>query len=318
MRRTFEYIVVAVCAMVTSFGCSSGGSEGGVVRLYTSVTQDTVDAVVAIFEEANPEATVEVFRAPTGELTARIASEQRSGGLTADVLWLTDPLSMQQYASEGLLLSWSPDGVEAVPAEFRTDTFVGTRLLNVVIVQQPGSGVEDWRDLLSVGGAVAVPDPRFAGSAFGALGYFAQAEGYGMDFYRDLATNGGVQVQAPGDVIAGVAEGIYAAGITLDNPARSAVADGSPLEVVWPVSGAIAIHSPIAVIADAAAGNLARSFVEMTLGREAQAAIAGTGWQPIRPDVAWQSEGDSVSFDWASAFDRQDELLEEYRSIFGG
>nr|MBA2488261.1 substrate-binding domain-containing protein [Chloroflexota bacterium] len=100
---------------------ASGGDQ--VVRLYTSVTQATVDAVVGGFGAQAAGTEVEVFRAPTGELAARIAAEQREGGLRADVLWLTDPLSMAEYDSQGLLAAWQPTEAEGIPAEYRSERY---------------------------------------------------------------------------------------------------------------------------------------------------------------------------------------------------
>lgn len=299
--------------------CGGGpGARTHKLTLYTSVTQDTVDSVVNLFEDANPDVTVAVFRAPTGELTARIASEQRSGSLQADVLWLTDPLSIQQYAADGLLVEWTPPNGRYVSRYYQASSFIGTRILNLVMVAQPGVALTDWSDLLDVDGVVALPDPGFAGSAFATLAYFAQTPRYGFDFYRQLADAGAVQVQAPGDVVNGVAEGQYAAGITLSRSASTAIADGSPLDLIWPASGAIAIYSPIAVVSESDSIDLAKDFVDFTLGLDAQRAIASTGWQPVRSDVKWETSGASVTFDWASAFDHQQELLDQYRSIFGG
>jgi iron(III) transport system substrate-binding protein len=288
-----------------------------VLRIYTSVTQATVDAVVAGFE-AESEIDIEVFRAPTGDLAGRIATEQRLGGIQADVLWLTDPLSIQQYAADGLLQQWRPINADAVAPEFIEPEFVGTRLLAMVAVAQPGVEVASWSDLAApeLGGLVVLPDPGFAGSAFGAMGYFSQATGFGFDFYRSLAASGAVQVSSPGDVITGVAEGRYAAGMTLDGPARTAAAKGSPIEIIYPAPGAVAIYSPIAVV-EAGDVSEAESFVEHVLSVEGQSAIAGTGWQPVRADVEWsESSGPLVYPDWASLFDRQDELLDRYREIF--
>ena len=87
----------------------------GDVTVYTSVTQDTVDAVLAALAEVNPGLAVEVFRAPTGELDARIATEQRTGGIGADVLWMTDPLSVQRYEADGLLAPLEGEAFEVVP-----------------------------------------------------------------------------------------------------------------------------------------------------------------------------------------------------------
>ncbi|HLE38705.1 MAG TPA: extracellular solute-binding protein [Acidimicrobiia bacterium] len=295
----------------------TGGDGSATLVLYTSVTQDTVDAVVAGFEDAHPGTTVEVFRAPTGELNARIAADRREGEIGADVLWLTDPLSMQQYDAQGVLREAQPDA-DAVPAEYREERFWGTRILNLVVVRhRDAPALASWDDLIpaATAGGVAIPDPSFAGSAFAALAFFALDDAYGLDFLQRLHDAGATQVAAPGDVVTGVAEGQYAAGITLDFTARDAIEDGSPIEMVWPAPGAIALYSPIAVTGDSAA---AEDFVSFVLGVEGQTAIAATGWEPVRADIPWESGGPQVTIEWDRAFDRQQELLDAFRDIFGG
>lgn len=294
----------------------------GSLTLYTSVTQNTVDAIVAGFAEVAPGVGVEVFRAPTGELAARIAAEIREGGLQADVLWLTDPLSMAGYEDEGLLLAWEPAEAASLDSAYRGASSWGTRLLNVVIVR--GADVlpapAAWTDLTdgAYRDALALPDPAFAGSAFGALGYFALTPGYGLEFYRALEANGATQLKAPDEVTTGVAEGRFAAGMTLDNSVRTAVAKGSPIELVWPTDGAVAIHSPIAVVGRSDVQEAARAFVEHVLSEAGQTAIGSTGWQPVRPGVGGpEPEGRQVTPDWEAAIARRDELLSAYQEIFG-
>jgi len=296
-------------------------SPAGNVTVYTSVTQDTVDAVMTALAEQRPGLRVEVLRAPTGELDARIASELRSGGLGADVLWVTDPLSLQRYDAEGLLAELEGEAFESVPAEYRTETSVGTRLLNLVIVASEALEPKPatWADLADpvYAAGVAIPDPGFAGSAFAALGYFATAEGMGLDYYQRLKDNGAVQVASPVDIMTGVAEGRHQLGISLDKVVRDAADQGAPIELIWPQDGAIAVYSPAAVVEasdDAAAAN---AFVEFLISPEGQSAIASTGWQPVRPDVEWPFAGPVVTPDWTAMFGSQEELLEGYRAIFG-
>lgn len=320
-RTTIRLLALAIGMAVLAGACATS-ETGGNITLYTSVTQGTVDAVLAGLAQDYPDLTVELFRAPTGALNARIAAEQREGGIQADVLWLTDPLSMQQYDADGLLAEFTPDELSAIPAEYRSERFWGTRLLSMVIVQQQGLEVPltGWADLADPAHAEAIvlPDPGFAGSAFGAMGYLALADGFGFDFYTRLAQNGAVQVSSPGEVVTGVAEGQFHAGMTLAFSARTAVDKGSPIEIVWPEPGAIVMYSPIAVIGERDL-DAAGSFVDFVLSSAGQEAIAGTGWQPVRADVAWALEsGPAVTPDWSALFNRQDELLDEYRSIFGG
>ncbi len=292
----------------------------GEVTVYTSVTQDTVDAVLAALAETNPDLSVEVFRAPTGELDARIATEQRTGGIGADVLWMTDPLSIQRYEAEGLLAPLEGEAFAVVPEPFRGDTFVGTRLLNLVLVS--GADVEPptaWADLADPAYAdgVVIPDPGFAGSAFAALGYLGTSDDYGPDFYQALKDNGATLVPSPVDTLTGVAEGVYDVGITLDKVARDNVDKGAPIEMVWPEPGAIALFSPAAVVAESDDLEAARAFQEFLVSAHGQAAIASTGWQPVRDDVPWPYEGVVVTADWHELYGRQAQLLEDFYAIFG-
>lgn len=314
MRRAASIAFVLVSVLG---GCSRADPD--VVSIYTSVTGETVDAVVKEFSVAHPGIRVEVFRAPTGELSARLAAERREGGIRADVLWLTDPLSMQYYGAEGLLDAWVPVGSDALDPAVVDGTSWGTRMLTMVIVAGPRvDPPQTWTDLTDprFADAVAFPDPAFAGSSLGVLGYFVSTEGYGIEFYEALAANGAVQVGAPGEVVTGVATGRFAAGITLEFTAREAIEAGSPIRIVWPADGGITMHSPIATTVGSAPGS--RAFVEYVLSAQGQEAIAATGWQPVWGEIAWEMGGPVVTVDWTSLYDRREEVLDAYRAVFGG
>ena len=293
------------------------------LTLYSSVTQGTIDAVVGGYERANPGAKVTVFRAPTGPLNARIAADQRSGGLLADAIWGTDPLSMQSYTDQHLLAPWPLPELTSVPEQYRTADFWGTQLLYLVIVAhkdlkpQPTS----WADLTSPAyrGMVAVPDPAFAGSAFAALGYFSRAPGMGMDFYKALRANGAKQVASIPDVVTQVSQGAYQLGITVDSGVRTAIKKGSPIVMVWPKPGAIVLYSPIALTAMSAHSEAVKAFMTYVLSGEGQKLIADTGWQPIISGVTGPPQpvgATSVAPDWTALFGHQQALLARYRSTF--
>ena len=323
MHRTYSAIArVAFGLALALAACTGGAADADGIVVYTSVTQSTVDLVVAAFEDSADGTPVEVFRAPTGEINARIAAELRDGGIRADVVWLTDPLTMQQLDADGHLASWTPDNAAVVPSDLRSDRFWGTRVLSMLIVvpddlaERPTA----WADLASppwVDG-LALPDPTFAGSAFGALAWFDQQPDLGPDWLDSLARGGAIQVQSPGEVVAGVAEGRFTAGVTLAFSVNAAIEDGSPVEVIWPEPGAIAMYSPIAVFGETEAPDGAESFVEFVLSSEGQSLIAESGWQPVDATVAFEVGGPQVTVDWEAAFARRDELLDEHRARFGG
>jgi iron(III) transport system substrate-binding protein len=296
------------------------------ITMYTSVTQNTVTAVVNGFAKADPGVKVSVFRATTGQLNARIAADQHSGGLRADVIWGTDPLSMESYAQQGLFRPWPLPSLAGVPAADKTTYFWGTRELYLVIVAHQGLSPmpATWSDLTSAAykGKVAIPDPASAGSAFAALGYFATEPGFGLTYYKDLKANGAVQVSTVPEVVTDVAEGRYQLGITLDSEVRSAVASGSPVVMDWPTDGAISLYSPIAetVAATSGADAATQAFLTYVLSTAGQTAIGKTGWQPVLPGIAGPARpagATEVYPGWSSLFGRQQQILQQYQAIFG-
>ncbi|MGH3197982.1 MAG: extracellular solute-binding protein [Streptosporangiaceae bacterium] len=334
ITRTFVPAVpLLLAAALTGCGSSStaaparpAAGPNARLTLYTSVTQNTVTAVLNGFEKLDPGVKVSVFRATTGQLNARIAADQHSGGLRADVIWGTDPLSMESYAQQGLFRPWPLPGLAGVPEQDKTKYFWGTRELYLVIVAHKGLTPmpTTWSDLASASykGKVALPDPAAAGSAFAALGYFDTAPGFGMSFYHALKANGAVQVSTIPEVVTDVAEGRYQLGITLDSEVRAAVKQGSPVVLDWPSDGAISLYSPIAetVAAQGAAGSASQALLRYVLSTPGQTVIGKTGWQPVLPGVPGPPRpagATEVYPAWTALFGRQNQVLRQYQAIFG-
>jgi len=308
--------------MVGCAGTSSSKSDQS-MTLYTCASANVEEAVVKGFQAANAGATVNVFRAPTGQLNARVASDVRSGGIQADVIWACDPLTMYGYDGQQLLRAWTPPNAAEIPSAYRTPNFVGIDLLYVVPVVHKGTPVPvSWADLTKPAytGKVALPSPSFAASALGTLGYFATAPGYGMGFYRDLKKNKAVQVNAPSDALTGAEQGSYPVGVTLANAAYADQRKGSPIEVVWPKPGGIAIYAPIGLTTKKNASPLAEEFAAYAASRAGQqvmadqgtyVTIAGLGGPPI------PAGSPTVSPDWTVLATQYKSVLADYVAIFG-
>lgn len=311
--------------LLSPVGCGDdgGSSEGEAITLYTCVSDTTVEPVIDAFEEAAG-TQVDLFRAPTGELNARIAGDVRSGGLRADVVWGCDPLTMQGYVDQGLVGGWTPANASEVPARFRTDDYVGVAVLYLLAVH--GDDVQppqEWSDLTGpeYADGVALPDPAFAASALGAVGYFEAHSGYGLDFFADLEGNGAVQVASPDEVATGVAQGAYKAGITIANSAYALQQDGSPIGIVWPRPGAVAIYGPVALATDNEGSAPAEDFITYLVSEEGQRLIGEVGSYPTLPGVPGPTRPEDAPVvypDWPAITAGQEDLLADYQQIFGG
>lgn len=304
-------------------GAGSGGGEGEEITLYTCVSDETIQPIISGFESDNDGSEVKLFRAPTGDLNARVAGDVRSGGLKADVIWGCDPLTMQGYVDQDLIGGWSPEGAADIPEQFRTDDYVGVAVLYMVAVYQDGAPApSSWSDLAGTDyDSVAVSDPNVAASALGALGYFSQEPDYGLDFYSTLEEQGAQQVGTPDEVTAGVAQGAYDAGITIANSAYLAKDSGSPIDIVWPEPGAIAIYGPIALATDSADSTLAKDFISYVVSEAGQQVVAEAGSYPTLPGVEGPeipADAPVVYPDWPKIDATKDSLLSDYQQIFGG
>ena len=113
------------------------------ITLYTCVNDTTIQPVIQKFEAAHAGVKVDLFRAPTGQLNARVASDVRSGGLKADVIWACDPLTMQDYVGQGLVGGWTPQ--TDIPTSVRTPDYVGVAVLYMVAVARAsGPALAAW------------------------------------------------------------------------------------------------------------------------------------------------------------------------------
>jgi iron(III) transport system substrate-binding protein len=314
-------------------GCGGGGSSpaatGAPTRpqtltLYTCVSDSTIQPVIQAFQKRLPKTHVDLFRAPTGQLNARVASDVRSGGLGADVVWACDPLSQQAWVDQGLVGGWVPPDATAIPARYRTRDYVGVALLYMVAVTHVGvAAPQAWSDLAGAPykETVAVPDPSVAASALGALGWFSADPAYGMGFFQRLKSNGAVQVATPDDVTTGVAQGRYKAGITTANSAYAAKDAGSPVAVAWPEPGAIAIYGPVALARHPRHPDAAKQFLSYVVGREGQQVLATAGSYPTLPGVTGPqvpADAPVVQPDWPAIAAQRARILAEYQRLFAG
>ena len=321
-NRLSRLTLILPLLLATACGGAQPAGSSGALTLYTCVSDTTIQPVIAEFEKAEPGRKVNLYRAPTGELNARIAGDVRSGGLKADVVWACDPLTMQGYVTQDLVGGWTPK--TEIPTSVRTADYVGVAMLYMVEVNAKGTPQpKAWSDLTGSDyrGAVAVPNPGTAASALGTLGYFAQSPAYGTDFYAQLKKNGAVQVATPDNVTTGVAEGVYRAGLTTANSAYAAAKAGSPVQVVWPLPGAIGIYGPIALAKGAAESAPAKDFVSFVTSRDGQAVIGRSGSYPTLADVegpTMPAHAPVVYPDWSSLSSQKDSLLKTYSQIFGG
>lgn len=142
VRRRAALGTIALAGLLLS-ACGTGddGSEATTITLYTSEPQEKIDELLADFAEVEPDIEVEVFRAGTGDLTARLETDLNAGEPGADVFLAADAPTFEGFKEDGLLKELNSAEYDTAPAS--------------------------WQELTDsdYDGEITLPDPAVSGAA---------------------------------------------------------------------------------------------------------------------------------------------------------
>jgi len=311
-----------------------GGQEvdteglGGTITLYTSVPQPIADKIQADFQTKFPAITLEVFRSGTSAVTAKIATEKEAGGIQADLVWVAEPSTYEDYKDQDLLLKFSPSEAKNLPKEMKDPEgyYYAGRLINMIIgyntsVSNPP---KRWPDLLKpeYGGKLGFPSPLRSGAAEAAVKTLADK--YGWDYFEDFKANRGVQIANNSTVRDMLATGELTVGVLLDYMVRGAKTKGSPMDYVWPEDGAVFIPSPIGVFNASRNQDAAIVFVDYVISQDGQKTMVELGdFIPVRTDVDPPAETPSLGkikklpTDWKAVQEMRQDTKDRWTTLFG-
>ena len=289
-------LVLAGCSAAeaepTASGTAGAPAEATTITLYTSEPQEKIDEVIAAFTAERPEITVEVFRAGTGDLTARIESERAAGEVQADVLLAADAPTFEGYAADALLLELDTADVEALdPAVVDPEGYyVGTRVIPTVIAYNTtaiDAPPTSWQDLTdpTYAGRIAMPNPDVSGAAAFNAAVWLDEEQLGEAWLTALAANEPVIVDSNGPVSQAVASGAQPVGVVVDYLVRDLAAAGSPIAVSYPEEGVPFVSQPAGIFASTDDAAASQAFIDFLVSPAGQEIAVGQAYLPVRGDV---------------------------------
>ena len=295
---------VAACGALTLAACSepaadpeptdtASGDEIVTLTVYTSEPEDKVDEINAAFTEQNPDIDVEVYRAGTGDLKARIAAEQQAGEIGADILWAADSATFDTYAEDGVLADISDLDTSEVIEEARgTENYVGTRIIPTVIAYNENETEEadrpsSWQDLADpkYQDQIVMPDPAVSGAAAFNASVWRNEPSLGDDWFEALGENSPMIAESNGPTSQEVASGGHPYGVFVDYLARDLKEQGSPVEVIYPEEGAPFVTEPAGIFADSKNQDAAKKYLEFLISLEGQELAVEQNYLPVREDA---------------------------------
>lgn len=269
--------------------------EEGQVVVYTTNTDQGATALAEAFEEDTGIA-VEYFRGPGSEMTQRILAETGGGVNAFDIVVLTSPGDMGALQDEGLLASYEMPQVEefiVAPEEIDADRQYYPLLawLYIIAVNRGAVGddvvVETWEDVLQpeFQGTLGITPAGVGGTGVAQAAF--QREVLGEDYWTALGEVDPVIFSTTATVAEALTRGEITAGILAESVIAPAIAQGAPVELVYPEEGVIGGVSYQAVAEEAPHPNAARVYQAWSLAKRGQDVVAlDAGARPVRTDAA--------------------------------
>lgn len=325
-------LVLAACAEPAEDNTAASETESGettTLTVYTSEPESKVDEINAAFTEANPDIEVEVYRAGTGDLNARIAAEKESGGIEADVLWAADAPTFENYAAEGDLAELQDVDTSVVieEAQDAEGFYVGTRIIPTVIayntdIVDEADLPQSWQDLTGPQYAdqLVMPDPAVSGAAAFNASVWLNNEELGEDWINALGENNPMIAQSNGPTSQEIAGGGRPIGVVVDYLVRDLAAEGSPIEVIYASEGSPYITEPAGVFESSDQQEAAERYINFLISQEGQELAAEQNYLPVREDVDTPEGAQGLSDislmtpDLQTVIETQDEAVETFQS----
>lgn len=292
LRRLSLCLAVTVAMVALAAGPAAPQAKSpSRVLLYTSVPQELATQFTDAFMKKRPDIKVEIYRAGSTEVGAKLAAEREVGGIRADLLWLADAPIYYDLKKRSELLAYVSPEAKAVPADLKDPggLFTAGRLINMIIavntdVTPLKDAPKSWKDFPDVGKKAVMGNPLYSGSNFVTVAAFVRRDGNWGWFERARA-KGVAIVRGNSEAASALAGKEFGVAMTLDYIVAGLIKKGAPLAILWPSEGPISVPSPIAIIKGTKNPNGSKAFVDYVLSNEGQEFLVKQEVIPVRGDV---------------------------------
>ncbi len=292
--KKFLAIVLALVMVFALSATAFADGESGTVMLYATLKEKQLTAIKEAFTAKYPNITFDYYAAGAGTVMTKIATEQQSGSIGCDVVWVGEPTNIMTLKDQGILMPYESPEASHIPEAYKDpdNMYIGARLVVMGIAYNTALVDADhvptkWEDLLDpyFYDQIMLTDAVESGTMAYALGALVQNEKYGWDYFEGLKEQGAVLNASATGTHNDVAAGGYMATIGVDYVTQTLTNSGSPIEFVYPEEDAVVISGPMAIMKDTKNEAAAKLFYDWVISEEGQKVLADANATPIRDDV---------------------------------
>jgi iron(III) transport system substrate-binding protein len=288
--RNFCVAFALTAALLFGFAANAAAAEQSLI-VYTSMKESLIGRLKDGFVKKHPDIKMDYQSAGAGKLMAKIAAENESGKILADVLWTSEVPDFYDMKQNGRLEKYiSPATKDAAFLNPFTDYdgyFTAARLGTLGIAYNTRAiktAPKTWQELFGkeYNNAFGIANPALSGTAYMSVALLVKQ--FGWEFFEKLAANKARIGKGSGQVVDDTAAGELVASLAVDYIANDKISKGATMALVYPPEMLIA-PSPAAIIKGTPHLASAQKFIDYLLSKDAQTIIAEEGTLPVRNDV---------------------------------
>ena len=266
-------------------GAAASDDLGTDLTLYSTMTEEDLDALISGFNQKYPNINVEVVSGTIGETTSRIAAE--ASDPQGDVVWggLADS-DGDQY--KDLFENWTSDNTKDAIEGYSCDNGMYSMdhlstvcfCVNNDLEKQLGISIKTYEDLTDskLKGQVLIADPNSSSSAWNNLSNIMAVYGNDSDeawAYIEKLMPNLVIVDSSSACFKSVQSGEYVVGLTYEDGASKLIKDGATnIRIQYPENGVSASAFGCVVIKGAKHEAAAKAMVDYICSAEGSSYIA--------------------------------------------
>jgi iron(III) transport system substrate-binding protein len=303
--------------------------EGSVV-LYHNFQPASAERIVAAFNADYPEITVGEVRLPSGAFYPRFATEYAGGKSEADACSASWDERLHEWAKQGWMAEWQPPEAAALTDESR----FGNQMWGIQAVREmiifntrkvtAAEAPKDWADLFDARwkGRVGMNPPWRSTGPQTALAFLDKKLGM-KDLAEKMKALDVRFFNGSAGVIQAVVRGDVSIALLTDLPLNAALADGVPLQALYPPSGVPYLPIVTFVPAKTAHPNAGRVIVNWLMSEKGQTAIQELSGAPgtrkgLKAPQYVPSNGQIAAVGGSALLDAetQKRIVDHWRSVF--
>ena len=314
MKKIIAMLLVLSMVLCLAACGATEKKASGEVQLYSTMTEDDLEALITCFNAKYPDIEVIVTNGSAGELTTRIDGEK--GNPQGDLVWggMADSDGqayaeifeawVSEYDAQNLEGYTSPNGLYSMD-HLSTVVFV----VNEELEAQLGLKIESYEDLLNpaLKGKIATADPNSSSSAWNNLSNILSVYGdtdAGWAYIEQLMPNLVILGSSSG-VFKNTQAGEYVVGLTYEDGAVQLLKNGATnIRLQYPTNGTSASCFGTALIKGGPNPENAKLFIAFICSAEGQTALAAYQEGTLRytnanyevPENAWLKPSSEITW----------------------